>query len=71
MERRATDPRIDTLSADVAELKRQMTENTIITKQVKEVLDSFKLVASVAKWITTVAAAIALAWQGLGFIRGK
>lgn len=60
-ERRAEDPRLGVLVDDVAELKKQMVLNTEITQQVRDILTSFRVIGSVAKWITAlIAGAIAL-----------
>ena len=46
--RRQSDPRIDTLVADVATLKVQMRENTEVTVQVRDILSSFRIIARIA-----------------------
>ena len=55
--RRADDPRVTKLVTDVESLQHQMAENTEVTKQVRDILASFKTAAAIAKWITTIAAA--------------
>lgn len=54
----ANDPRIDELVRDVAQLKGLLAENTVITHQVRDVLTSFRVIASVAKWLTAVGAVV-------------
>jgi len=63
--RRQSDPRIDTLVADVATLKVQMRENTEVTVQVRDILSSFRIIARIAKWFTVMAAAIAGTYAAL------
>lgn len=58
-QRRAADIKVAQLVTDVDDLKRQMAENTAVTCQVRDILASFKVVASVAKWITAIAGMIA------------
>jgi hypothetical protein len=61
-DRRANDPRVEQLVKDVADLKVSMVQNTEITVQVRDVLASFRVIGSVAKWITAIFAAIAAAY---------
>lgn len=65
-----TDPRIDVLITDVADLKRQMAENTAITTQVRDVLASFRTIAAVAKWVSVVAAACVAVYHGITALWG-
>lgn len=58
-QRRAADIKVAQLVTDVEDLKRQMAVNTEVTCQVRDILASFKVVASVAKWITAIAGMIA------------
>lgn len=64
--RRASDPRVDQLVADVValkqgqvEMKKALADNTEITVQVHDLLASFRIMAKVAKWVTTIAACAA------------
>ncbi|HLB49829.1 MAG TPA: hypothetical protein VJL59_22660 [Anaerolineales bacterium] len=68
-DRRADDPRINTLVADVAVLKEQMAENTKVTCQVRDILASFRIVGSVAKWTAAVGAGATALWHGVDFLR--
>ena len=66
--RRADDPRIEELQDDVKDLKRQMAVNTEITKEVHDILASFRIVGAVAKWVGVVAGALTAvygAWYAL------
>jgi hypothetical protein len=58
-DRRAEDPRVNQLVTDMTHVKEELNKNTEITEQVRDLLASFRVMASVAKWITAVAAAIA------------
>ena len=68
--RRGDDPRIDKLVQDVDELKEAIKANTEITTQVKEAVASFKLIATVSKWITIVIAAFIAVKTGLVTLLG-
>jgi hypothetical protein len=37
-------------------------DNAKVTREVRDILTSFHIIGSFAKWLTTVAAAIAFAW---------
>lgn len=70
--RRQSDARVTQLVGDVAVLKSQMVENTAVTLQVRDILASFKVMMSIAKWITAFAgmfAAIIAAYKGVDFRR--
>ena len=71
MERRAEDRRVSQLVLDVAALKEQMTENTEITRQVKDILGSFRILYKVAKWIVAIGTAVAALYHGVAFIRNQ
>lgn len=58
-ERRADDPRVVRLVADVADLKQEMARNTAVTEQVRDILATFKTLGAIAKWVTAIAGAIA------------
>lgn len=64
VERRRDDPRIVELMDDVAVLKSQMTENTRLTKEVREILASFRIAGKVAKWVTAMGAAGTMLYHG-------
>ena len=68
-ERRAPDPLLATIISDVTTLKEQMVENTTVTKEVREILTSFRIFASVCKWVAAVGAGIAAAWHGADQVR--
>lgn len=57
--RRSEDVRVTQLVADVDDLKKQMALNTEMTTQVRDILASFRVAASVAKWVTAIAGMIA------------
>lgn len=67
-DRRADDLRIGKLVADVKKLEEQMVENTEITKQVRDILGTFRVTMLVAKYVAAVGSAVAAAvaiWKGL------
>ena len=53
-ERRASDPRIDALVTQMHDVQVELKANTEITKQVADVLASFRGIANVAKWLTVM-----------------
>jgi hypothetical protein len=50
-ERRAEDPRINQLIADVAEAKVTLTE-------IRDIMATFRVIAKIAKWLTIIGGAI-------------
>jgi hypothetical protein len=83
-QRRAADPVITQLVADVAELKdaqlkqvaahaelsRKMDINTGITEQVRDILATFRVMAQIAKWITAIVAGVTAAYHGIASLKG-
>lgn len=79
--RRADDPRIAELQAEVKHLHgcveeaktigkenaALIAENTVITTQVRDILTSFRVLSSFAKWFTIIAGAIA---AGFAVVKG-
>jgi hypothetical protein len=45
-------------------LKTEVATNTALTREIHDMLRSFKLLGSIAKWLTTVAAGLAVLWKG-------
>lgn len=70
-QRRADDFRVEQLCQDVAVLKQQMVENTEVTKQVRDILTSFRIMGAIAKWGASIAAGIAAAYHGWSFLKGN
>lgn len=56
-ERRTADERVTKLVSDVEDLKRQMAENTAVTKDVRDILGSFKVLRALALWVAAVVGA--------------
>jgi hypothetical protein len=69
MERRHEDQRIATLVTDVATLKAQMVENTVVTVQVRDILASFRIVGKIAKWMTAIVTAVTVTWAAIKGVR--
>jgi len=67
-ERRADDNRLNTVITDVAELKRQMEENTKVTRQIHDIMRSFKILGTIAKWTSAVGAAGTAVYHGVSFV---
>lgn len=59
---------VDKLVKDVEVLKAQMAENTEITKQVRDILGSFRIAGAIAKWTAAIvggAIAVKSGWHQL------
>ena len=69
--RRMADARIDTLVQQVNALQKEMTANTEITRQVADVLASFRVMAAIAKWCSAIAVGVSAVWHGIDFISHK
>jgi len=69
-ERRAEDPRINKLVEDVSELKAGLAENNKTTEQVRDILTSFRVLATVAKWIAAIGAGYAAVRHGIDGFNG-
>lgn len=70
-EHRAEDPRIATLLADVSTLKRDMAANNKMTKEVRDILASFRIMGVIAKWLAGVVAALAAIVQVWHWLTGR
>jgi hypothetical protein len=64
-QRRASDPRIDALVADVATLRKDMIANTEITAQVRDILASFRVIGAVTKWAAAVGGGCVAAYAAI------
>lgn len=53
---------VNALKGEVAALKAEVQTNTRMTAEIKDILVSFRVIAAVAKWITTVGAGAAIVW---------
>lgn len=65
LNRRMEDERLEQLLDDVATLKRQMEATASTIEHVDDILSSFAVVAAIAKWITTIGAAIGVIWYAI------
>ncbi len=63
--RKAVDAKFSDLEQQLALLRFEMVNNTEITKQVRDVLSSFKVIGHVAKWLTVMGAFGAMCWHGV------
>ena len=61
-ERRSSDVKLQQVIDDVNQLKTDMKANTEITTQVRDILATFSTLASVAKWLGAISAAVAGVW---------
>lgn len=75
-ERRSGDRRIDQVQQDVTHLhecvealKSQMAENTVITKQVRDILASFQIIGAIAKWVAAIGAGATAVYHGVDWLR--
>ena len=78
MERRADDSRVGKIAADlehlhgcVESLKSQVSENTALTKEVRDILATFKVLGAAAKWLTILGAGATTVYHGLDWLRHK
>ena len=61
--REVIDERFQAIEDEFKALRFEMANNTEITKQVRDVLASFRVIASVAKWFTAVGAFGVMCWH--------
>ena len=64
-QRRADDERITKLVTDVEVLQAEMSKNTEVTTQVRDILTGFRLMAVLAKWVAAVIAGLVAIKTGL------
>lgn len=57
---RRTDP---VTRVEFNKLKADVEVNTTLTREIHDMLRGFKMLGSIAKWVTTVAAALAVLWK--------
>lgn len=67
--RRHTDHVIVALVGDVAVLKDQMVENTRVTKEVRDILSTFRVLGTFATWIGSILAALVAAYTAVKGLR--
>jgi len=65
MSGKSDDPVIQAIRNDICELKKITTANSTVCIEVRNILVSFKIIATVAKWITMVGAAIAITYASV------
>lgn len=66
--RRATDPRVDQLVDEMKSVRIELALNTEVTTQIRDAINSFKIIAKIAKWVTAVAAcgaSLLALWHGV------
>lgn len=76
MRRRKDDTRIPKLTEDVEHLhsciealKVEMKENTDVTKQVRDILTSFRILGVMAKWVAAIGAGTAALYHGIEWLK--
>jgi len=67
--RRAGDPRLDMVVADIAALKTQMTAHIEVTNQIRDILAAFAVAYRIAKWVAAIGAAVAVVWHGFDVVK--
>lgn len=60
--RRESDPLVLLLAGKIEAIEKQLTENTDITRQVYDVLATFRVIAKVAKWLTAIVLLLTSIW---------
>ncbi len=61
--RKHVDDKFSDIDGQLAALRFEMANNTEITKQVRDLLGSFRIMASVAKWLTAMGAFCVMAYH--------
>lgn len=67
-DRRAPDPRVEKLVADVAEMKAELSANTEVTRQIRDTVSGLRILVKAAKYLTAFAGlvvALIAAWKGI------
>jgi hypothetical protein len=54
--RQLIDDKFADIHKEIAEIKREVAENTDLTKQIRDLLASFRVLAQISKWGTAVGA---------------
>jgi hypothetical protein len=60
---------VATMRGDVCELKKELRRNNETTDQIRDMLGTFRVTASIAKWVAAVGAAVVALWQGWDLYR--
>lgn len=63
-ERRGDDARIVRLEERMGRFEQKLDENTATTKEVRDILGSFKMIGAIAKWSMVVGGACTAAYHG-------
>lgn len=61
----------DAQRALLSQMSSELKANTEITKQVADVLASFRVIAAVSKWTTAIVAGVLAVVHGFDWIRGR
>ena len=57
------------INARFVELERKIDDLSEVTKQVRDVLASFRVMGAVAKWLTVIGTFAVMCWHGIQEIR--
>ena len=63
--RRESDHRIAALEERASVIERKIDENTAITKEVADILATFRVMGNLAKWTSAIAAAFSAVYAAL------
>lgn len=63
--RQVIDDRFSEIDDSFKALRFEMANNTEITKQVRDVLASFRVIGAISKWLTAIGAFGVMIWHGV------
>jgi hypothetical protein len=76
-QRRQDDPRIEQLVDDMAAMKTahaamkiSLDQNTEVTTQIRDILTSFRVLRTLAIWLSGLLAAVGASWAAIRQIKG-
>lgn len=70
-ERRSGDARIERLEQRMERFEGKLDENTATTREVRDILATFKIVGAVAKWCSIVGGAFVAMYHGVDWLKHR
>lgn len=68
---RAVDEKFMEIDDKVTDLQTAVDKNTEITEQIRDILNSFKVIGAIAKWLTAVGGALVAGYHGWQKMTGR
>lgn len=65
--RTAVDEKFREIETSINALKVEMAVNTIVTTQIRDILTSFRILASFSRWMTIMIAGVLAVYHGVEF----